>query len=63
MTTCLVTDDTRPPPWPQERLAEHANLDCSYVAGIELGNRNRSLKALEQLASALHVRVAELFDD
>ena len=38
-------------------------LDRSYIAGIELGNRNPSLKALEQLASALHVRLAELFED
>lgn len=48
--------------WSQERLAERADLDRSYVAGIEVGVRNPSLKALERLASALSVRLAELFD-
>ncbi len=48
--------------WSQERLAEHARLDRSYVAGIEVGARNPSLKALDQLATALSVRLSELFD-
>jgi transcriptional regulator with XRE-family HTH domain len=49
--------------WSQERLAEEADLDRSYIAGIEVGARNPSLKALERLAGALAVRLAELFDD
>jgi transcriptional regulator with XRE-family HTH domain len=49
--------------WSQEVLAEHAALDRSYVAGIEVGARNPSLRALEQLANALSVRVAGLFED
>jgi hypothetical protein len=32
---------------------------AATIAGIELGNRNPSRKALEQLASALHVHLAE----
>lgn len=48
--------------WSQERLAEHAGLDRSYVAGIEVGARNPSLKALDQLATALSVKLSELFD-
>ena len=48
--------------WSQERLAEHAGLDRSYVAGIEVGARNPSLKALDQLATALSVGLSELFD-
>jgi transcriptional regulator with XRE-family HTH domain len=48
--------------WSQERLAERADLDRSYIAGIEVGVRNPSLKALERLANALSVRLAELFD-
>ena len=48
--------------WSQERLAEHAGLDRSYVAGIEVGARNPSLKALDQLATALSVRLSEFFD-
>jgi len=48
--------------WSQERLAERADLDRSYVAGIEVGKRNRSLKTLDQLSSALAVSMVDLFD-
>jgi len=48
--------------WSQERLAEQADLDRSYIAGIEVGARNPSLKALERLAGALSVRLSELFE-
>jgi transcriptional regulator with XRE-family HTH domain len=46
----------------QETLAEHADLDRSYIAGIEVGARNPSLKALERLAAALSVTLGALFD-
>jgi transcriptional regulator with XRE-family HTH domain len=49
--------------WSQERLAEQADLDRSYIAGIEVGARNPSLKALERLAAALSVRLSELFEE
>ena len=49
--------------WSQERLAERADLDRSYVAGIEVGTRNPSLKALDRLAAALAVRLSDLFED
>ena len=48
--------------WSQERLAEQADLDRSYIAGIEVGARNPSVKALEQLATALSVQLSELFE-
>lgn len=48
--------------WSQERLAEEADLDRSYIAGIEVGARNPSLKALARLAGALSVRLANLFE-
>lgn len=48
--------------WSQECLAEHADLDRSYIAGIEVGARNPSVKALERLAMALSVRISELFE-
>ena len=48
--------------WSQEGLAERAGLDRSYLAGIELGGRNPSLKALDRIATALSVRLSELFD-
>jgi transcriptional regulator with XRE-family HTH domain len=47
--------------WSQERLAEEADLDRSYIAGIEVGARNPSLKALERLAKALSVDIDGLF--
>ena len=49
--------------WSQERLAEQAEMDRSYIAGIEVGARNPSVKALERLATALSVRLPELFDE
>jgi transcriptional regulator with XRE-family HTH domain len=49
--------------WSQERLAERADMDRSYIAGIEVGARNPSLKALEQLAAALSVQLGELFKE
>lgn len=49
--------------WSQERLAEQADLDRSYIAGIEVGARNPSLKALDRLARAFSVRLGALFDD
>jgi transcriptional regulator with XRE-family HTH domain len=48
--------------WSQESLAEQADLDRSYIAGIEVGARNPSLKAIERLAGALSVRLSELFE-
>ena len=45
----------------QEELAHRARLDPSYVAELELAARNPSIESIEQLADALHVTVAELF--
>ena len=47
--------------WPSSPFC-HGLLDRSYVAGIEVGARNPSLKALDQLATALSVRLSEFFD-
>ena len=47
--------------WSQERLAEEAEMDRSYIAGIEVGARNPSLKALERLAGGLRVPLRDLF--
>jgi transcriptional regulator with XRE-family HTH domain len=49
--------------WSQERLAEAAEMDRSYLAGIEVGGRNPSVKALERLAGALSVSISKLFED
>ncbi len=48
--------------WTQERLAEHADLDRSYIAGIEAGLRNPSVQSLWRIARALDISLAVLFD-
>lgn len=48
--------------WSQERLAEEAGIHRVYLSGIELGKRNPSLKNLENLAHALGVSLAKLFE-
>jgi transcriptional regulator with XRE-family HTH domain len=44
----------------QEELAEQAGINRSYLAGIEGGHRNTSVKTLEKLAQALGVTSADL---
>jgi CheY-like chemotaxis protein/DNA-binding XRE family transcriptional regulator len=44
----------------QEELAERASLHRTYVAGIEGGTRNVTLKTIEKLAHALKVSTATL---
>ena len=47
--------------WTQERLAEAADLDRAYVAGVEVGLRNPSLRNLAKIAKALGVTLRRLF--
>lgn len=42
----------------QEKLADDAGLDRSYIGGIERGERNITFSVLCQLANALHVDIA-----
>ena len=46
--------------WTQETLADRAGLDRSYIAGIEAGLRNPSVRALARIAKGLGVAVAEV---
>jgi transcriptional regulator with XRE-family HTH domain len=45
----------------QEGFADMCGFDRTYISGIERGVRNPSLSAIEALAMALGVTVAELF--
>jgi transcriptional regulator with XRE-family HTH domain len=47
----------------QEKFAELAQLDRTYVADIEAGKRNISVTVIEKLANALQVSISELFQD
>ena len=46
--------------WSQEKLAELASLDRTYVSSVERGHRNISLINIVNLASALEVTVSSL---
>ena len=44
----------------QERLAERAELDSTYISGIERGVRNASLISLVRVAKGLGTPLSEL---
>jgi transcriptional regulator with XRE-family HTH domain len=44
----------------QEKLAERANLDPTYISGIERGVRNPGIKNVVRIAKALGLTTAEL---
>jgi transcriptional regulator with XRE-family HTH domain len=44
----------------QEGLAHEAELDRTYVSGIERGERNPSLANLLKIAAALEIRLSDL---
>jgi len=46
----------------QEELANRADLHRTYIGGIERGERNVGVLNLLQIAKALKVRPAELFE-
>jgi transcriptional regulator with XRE-family HTH domain len=47
--------------WSQEQLAERASIQRSYIADLERGSRNPSVRTLVKLANALSITVANLF--
>lgn len=47
----------------QEKLALKANVDRTYLAGVEKGKRNISLKSLEKIINALEVSFEEFFTE
>ncbi len=46
----------------QEALAEKADLDRTYVSGIERGVRNPTILSASRVAAALKVSLAELLN-
>jgi transcriptional regulator with XRE-family HTH domain len=47
----------------QEKLANMAEIDRTYLPTIEKGERNVSIEVIERLANALNVKVKDLFDE
>ena len=47
----------------QESLADLAELDRSYIGGVERGDRNISLNNIQKLSIALNVNISEFFKE
>lgn len=47
----------------QEALAELADIDRSYMGGIERGEHNIAIMNLLKIANALGIRTSSLLDD
>jgi DNA-binding XRE family transcriptional regulator len=47
--------------WTQEQFAERAAMQRSYLADLELGRRNPSVRTLVKLANAFGIAVPDLF--
>lgn len=46
----------------QEELSFRSRLSKNYISDVECGRRNVSLKALEQIALGLNVKLKDLMD-
>ena len=46
----------------QEKLAFKADIDRTYLAGVELGKRNLSIKSLEKIVKALETNFQTFFE-
>ena len=46
----------------QEALAYEANLDRSYMGGIERGEHNFTILSLMKVAGQLNLKISELFE-
>jgi len=47
----------------QEKLAELADIDRTYITGIENGKRNISITVLEKLSIAFDISISELMNE
>jgi len=48
--------------WSQEELADEAELDRTYVGGIERGERNLALRNILKIAQTFGLTMSELLD-
>lgn len=46
----------------QEKLALKAEIDRTYLAGVENGKRNLSIKSLEKIVNALNISFHDFFE-
>ncbi|MBR5231580.1 MAG: helix-turn-helix transcriptional regulator [Clostridia bacterium] len=46
----------------QERLALKAEIDRTYLAGIEAGKRNATIQSLEKIINALEISMKDFWD-
>jgi methanogenic corrinoid protein MtbC1/DNA-binding XRE family transcriptional regulator len=49
--------------WSQQKLADRAGLDRTYISAVEHGKQNVTLGALFKLAGALELSIDQLMDD
>lgn len=49
--------------WSQERLADEAGLDRTYISGIERVKRHPTITTVEKVATALQVSFGQLLDE
>lgn len=47
----------------QEKLALKAEIDRTYLAGVEQGKRNPSIKSLEKIINELDLSFGEFFKE
>jgi transcriptional regulator with XRE-family HTH domain len=48
--------------WSQEQLSEQACINRTYLAGIERGRRNPSIRSIVKLANAFRVPLSVMFE-
>lgn len=46
----------------QEKFALKINMDRTYLASVEAGNRNISLRNIEKIAKGFEMSISELFE-
>ncbi|MBR1559229.1 MAG: helix-turn-helix transcriptional regulator [Clostridia bacterium] len=47
----------------QEKIALKINMDRTYLASVEAGKRNISLRNIKKIADGLNISISELFLD